>query len=36
MPAIALHLQINPAHPDGSPVRAPMCRTLDGSDFPFR
>ena len=34
MPANAPHLQIDPADPDESPVRARMSRILDGSDFP--
>jgi len=34
MPANAQHLQIAPADPDESPVRARMSRILDGSDFP--
>lgn len=34
MPANAPHLQIDPADPDESPVRARMGRILEGSDFP--
>ncbi|WP_309670381.1 HDOD domain-containing protein [Gemmatimonas sp.] len=34
MPANAPHLQIDPADPDESPVRARMSRILEGSDFP--
>jgi HD-like signal output (HDOD) protein len=34
MPANAPHLQIEPADPEESPVRARMSRILEGSDFP--